>query len=151
MLSRLDINPASIPIGAAHSVVSGKYFKTIDVRIDCELQVKGFPQAKYKKFSTAEEANAFVIGAEDCEATATPGSKSGASTSNGSSSSKGKKRSITTVVENEEDYDVVYSDGACKGNGKPGSIAGVGVFWGHDDPRYVANESGLFPASHPPF
>ncbi|THV06488.1 hypothetical protein K435DRAFT_848971 [Dendrothele bispora CBS 962.96] len=33
---------------------------------------------------------------------------------------------------------VVYCDGACKGNGKPGSIAGVGVWWGHDDERNIA-------------
>ncbi|EKM83940.1 hypothetical protein AGABI1DRAFT_14088, partial [Agaricus bisporus var. burnettii JB137-S8] len=33
---------------------------------------------------------------------------------------------------------VVYSDGACKGNGKAGSIAGVGVFYGPNDPRNLA-------------
>lgn len=32
---------------------------------------------------------------------------------------------------------VVYTDGSCRGNGKPGSTAGVGVWWGVDDPRYV--------------
>lgn len=33
--------------------------------------------------------------------------------------------------------DVVYTDGACSGNGQPGSVAGIGVWWGVDDPRYV--------------
>ena len=32
-------------------------------------------------------------------------------------------------------WDVVYSDGACKGNGKVGPVAGIGVWWGPDDPR----------------
>ncbi|KAJ7610868.1 ribonuclease H-like domain-containing protein [Roridomyces roridus] len=35
-------------------------------------------------------------------------------------------------------WDVVYSDGACKGNGQVGSVAGVGVWWGPDDPRNIA-------------
>jgi len=33
---------------------------------------------------------------------------------------------------------VVYTDGACKANGKPGAVAGVGVYWGPDDPRNVS-------------
>ena len=33
--------------------------------------------------------------------------------------------------------DVVYTDGACSGNGQLGSVAGTGVWWGLDDPRYV--------------
>ena len=50
---------------------------------------------------------------------------------------KGKKRAISSEVEDESGWDVVYSDGACKGNGKPGSIAGIGVWWGNDGPRSV--------------
>jgi ribonuclease HI len=29
----------------------------------------------------------------------------------------------------------VYTDGACRGNGQTGAIAGVGVFFGRNDPR----------------
>jgi len=32
--------------------------------------------------------------------------------------------------------DVVYSDGACQGNGGPNAVAGIGVWWGPGDPRY---------------
>ena len=32
--------------------------------------------------------------------------------------------------------DIVYSDGACKGNGTPRAVGGIGVWWGPDDPRY---------------
>ena len=32
--------------------------------------------------------------------------------------------------------DIVYCDGACKGNGSEGSTAGIGVWWGMDDSRY---------------
>lgn len=33
---------------------------------------------------------------------------------------------------------VVYTDGSCRGNGKAGSTAGVGVFWGENDLRLVS-------------
>ena len=33
--------------------------------------------------------------------------------------------------------DIVYSDGACKANGTDGAVAGIGVWWGPNDPRYV--------------
>ena len=33
--------------------------------------------------------------------------------------------------------DIVYTDGACSGNGQLGSVAGIGVWWAVDDPRYV--------------
>jgi len=58
-------------------------------------------------------------------------------------SSAGRKRGISSVldalldVQDERQWQVVYSDGACKGNGKVGSTAGVGVFWRPDDPRSV--------------
>lgn len=33
--------------------------------------------------------------------------------------------------------DVVYTDGACSRNGQAGSVAGIGVWWGPNDPRCV--------------
>ncbi|KAG1886047.1 ribonuclease H-like domain-containing protein [Suillus subluteus] len=51
-------------------------------------------------------------------------------------------RPSTAIVANEKEeesgYDVVYSDGACKGNGQVGSVAGVGVWWGWNDSRNIA-------------
>ncbi|KAI0360796.1 ribonuclease H-like protein [Trametes cingulata] len=32
---------------------------------------------------------------------------------------------------------VVYSDGACRGNGRTGAVAGIGVWWGKDDTRNI--------------
>jgi ribonuclease HI len=40
-------------------------------------------------------------------------------------------------VDDESGWDVVFCDGACKGNGRKGSYAGVGVWWGHGDQRSV--------------
>jgi len=42
------------------------------------------------------------------------------------------------VPADEVGYDVVYSDGSCRGNGKVGSVAGIGVWWGRNDPRNLA-------------
>lgn len=64
-----------------------------------------------------------------------PGKKQSSNTGKASTYDKGKKRAMSPDVGDESGWDVVYSDGACKGNGKTGSIAGVGVWWGPDDPR----------------
>ncbi|KAI0762190.1 ribonuclease H-like domain-containing protein [Trametes elegans] len=55
------------------------------------------------------------------------------------SSSNSKWASLTSdVIEDESGWDVVYSDGSCRGNGKVGSVAGIGVWWGQNDPRNLA-------------
>ncbi|KAJ7681872.1 ribonuclease H-like domain-containing protein [Mycena polygramma] len=41
-------------------------------------------------------------------------------------------------MEDESAWQVVYSVGACKGNGQPGAVAGVGVWYGANDPRNIA-------------
>ncbi|KIK37603.1 hypothetical protein CY34DRAFT_446958 [Suillus luteus UH-Slu-Lm8-n1] len=41
---------------------------------------------------------------------------------------------VTKVKEEEPGYDVVYSDGACKGNGQ----VRPGLWWGWNDPRNIA-------------
>ncbi len=91
-------------------------------RAECEERTKNYPGAKFKKFSTAAGAEAFV---------------------NGESSTAGHKRTATNDAD-EHNSIVVYSDGACKGNGRAGSIAGIGVYWGQGDPRSVPFYSFLF-------
>ena len=51
------------------------------------------------------------------------------------SSSSWFQRDTSPDIQDESGWDVAYSDGACKGNGKPGSIAGIGVWWRAGDPR----------------
>ena len=51
---------------------------------------------------------------------------------------------LLTKIEDKSARNVVYSDGACKGNGKPGSIAGIGVWWGKNDPRSVLSQFHIF-------
>ncbi|KAL5501897.1 hypothetical protein ACEPAH_9158 [Sanghuangporus vaninii] len=119
---------------------------------DCETQVKGYAGARYKKFKTQREAEEYIS------------SHSSATTALVPSSSRSRLLPVPVPVSrtmaqhqksdifekpkldvtrkddgvDEEGFDVVYADGACKGNGQIGSIAGVGVWWGHNDPRNIA-------------
>ena len=36
---------------------------------------------------------------------------------------------------NDTAVEIVYADGACRGNGRPGAVAGIGVWWSPGDPR----------------
>ncbi|TFK46597.1 ribonuclease H-like protein [Heliocybe sulcata] len=40
--------------------------------------------------------------------------------------------------EDEAGWDVVYTDGACRSNGQVGALAGIGVWWGYNDPRNLS-------------
>ena len=106
--------------------------------------MKGFNDAKFKKFATLHEAQDF-IGIRAAEERSSPSPSL-------SSSNRLEMPPKSTIITSrfarpthnasqeeagpdESEYDVVYTDGACKGNGKSGSVAGVGVWWGHGDPR----------------
>ncbi|KAI0958123.1 hypothetical protein AcW1_006296 [Taiwanofungus camphoratus] len=129
---------------------------------ECEAQVLGFNGAKHKKFTNAAEAEDYVR-LHRAPSTLSGGSASQSappipvssvsrapapkplskveskSSSASTAGSKGGKYNIAAeVLEDESGWDVVYSDGACKGNGQPGSVAGIGVWWGRDDPRNLA-------------
>ncbi|KAJ7755006.1 ribonuclease H-like domain-containing protein [Mycena maculata] len=117
---------------AAYAVKVGKQTGIYATWPECEAQVKGFAGAKYKKFKNYNEAAEWVAGVAGA---ASPVKPSEAASAFGS---KGKKRMMFPDVKDESGWDIVYSDGACKGNGQVGSVAGVGVWWGRDDPRNIA-------------
>ncbi len=106
-------------------------------RKHCEAQIKGFPNARHKKFVSLRDAQEFVTGAD---ASNTPHSEEESPKSASGSKTGGQKR-FFAEIEDESGWDVVYSDGACKGNGKVGSVAGLGIWWGEDDARYVMGYS----------
>lgn len=41
------------------------------------------------------------------------------------------------LIADVNDYVVVYTDGACLNNGKPNAKAGIGVWFGDNNPLYV--------------
>jgi len=97
-------------------------------REECKAQVEGFFGAKYKKFRTGDEASAFVSGSP-IPTTATGDNEIAPDES-------AAPVDISKALD-DSGWDVVYCDGACKGNGQPGSVAGIGVWWGENDPRYA--------------
>ncbi|KAG6879379.1 hypothetical protein C0992_003199 [Termitomyces sp. T32_za158] len=104
---------------------------------DCEKQTKGFPGAKYRSFANAADAEAFVNGTLSKDHGPSAPSTSSSSVL-AALNSKGKKRTLPSDIADESTCDVVYCDGACKGNGQADSIAGVGVWWEENDPRNIA-------------
>lgn len=75
---------------------------------------------KYKKFSTRAEAEEFVR---------TGGKSSGAV------SAQPAKKARTSQGSSTDRCIHVYTDGSSRGNGKKGALAGVGVYFGDNDPR----------------
>ncbi|KAF8511551.1 ribonuclease H-like domain-containing protein [Hysterangium stoloniferum] len=110
-------------------------------REDCEKQIKGYPKAQFKKFRTEAEALAFVKYGASAGAAALAAASGGGSRSvaraNISLKSK-KKMPLIADVADESTWSVVYTDGACQGNGRAGAIAGIGVWWGDNDARNLS-------------
>lgn len=75
---------------------------------ECQRQISRFSGCKYKKFPTRSEAEDYI-----------------------GLGALSKVRPASNAV-------TVYCDGACRGNGKVGAIAGVGVWWSHGDIRNIS-------------
>ncbi|ORX92216.1 ribonuclease H1-like protein [Basidiobolus meristosporus CBS 931.73] len=94
--------------------------KSLTYRPECEAQVLGYKYPIYKKFDSQVEAEDFVRFGR-----------------------KGKPSKISKETECEPDvsdgeYFAIFTDGSSRGNGKAGCRAGVGVYFGQDDPRNVS-------------
>ena len=85
---------------------------------DCEQQVKGVKNAKFKKFNNEEEAIQFLT-----------------------SNNEINKENIVS------DY-YVYTDGACSKNGAKDAIAGIGIYFGKDDIRNISKKIDLKPTNN---
>jgi ribonuclease HI len=107
------------------------------IRAECEQQIKGYPKAAYKKFPTETEAKRFVeVGFPgDNDPVAPPGNTVPSAGKPAPAVTVAVEQSAKEDVEDESGWDVVYTNGACPANGKPGAVAGVGVWWGVNDPR----------------
>ncbi|KAI3383148.1 hypothetical protein SNEBB_005890 [Seison nebaliae] len=95
---------------------------------ECEYQVKGYAQARYKKFEDLSLAENFVAGKFENSSSFDKKGKVDNFTTN-------KLREKIDIKMNEEPldgYQIIYTDGACRNNGKGNTAAGIGVFWGVD-------------------
>lgn len=93
-----------------YAVANGRNVGLFTTWKECQSSVIGFPNARFKKFETREEAEQFirpdVVNKEELE---------------------------TTLTE----Y-FVYTDGACSNNGRHNALAGIGIFFGVGDSRNVS-------------
>lgn len=104
---------------------------------DAQRQVTDIKGPKYRKFDTKAEAEAFVAsggkssivkGGEESEGPSAKKAKLGKkATSEGGSSGGGGGSGVLKI----------WTDGSSRGNGKPGACAGLGVYFGYDDERYI--------------
>ena len=82
---------------------------------ECQQQINGFKNAKFKKFTHEDDAKHFLE----------------------------EYNNIQLEVEIIEPYDpdyYVYTDGACSNNGNEKAIAGIGVYFGNNDSRNVSKQ-----------
>ncbi|KAK7058660.1 hypothetical protein VNI00_002296 [Paramarasmius palmivorus] len=127
------------PKGGYYAVHTGRVPGIYLTWAECEAQVKGFANAKYKKFSTEEEAGEYLKTLHKSEnaSSSAAGKKRPSESANEGPSPKKAKLVLDQQPEKEGDI-VVYCDGASKGNGTDGAIAGLGVWWGRSDERNLA-------------
>jgi ribonuclease HI len=102
---------------------------------DCNASVKGFPNAKFKKFPTQDQADEFICLHKQAKIPIEP-TQTFASFS-----------PITPEMIHYNDNDsqpftpdyYVYTDGACSNNGRENAVAGIGIFFGINDSRNVSH------------
>ncbi len=84
---------------------------------ECKLQVDGFKGPVYKKFTNYDDAHQFLR----------------------SGTTKNTREEITHVNEINQEAVELYTDGACFNNGYPTAQAGIGVFFGDNNPRNISD------------
>jgi ribonuclease HI len=105
-----------------YAVANGKRKGVFSTWGECKESVNGFQGAVYKKFETREEAEEFVLKYSE-RAKTQPATKT----------------TLAKISQSTEPVDYyVYTDGSCSNNGRNGAAAGIGIFFGADDPRNVS-------------
>ena len=143
-----------------YGVAVGKKPGVYEDWVDAQKQIAGVKGPKYKKFPTRAEAEAFVkSGGGSSIPIRTPVEKVRTMAKEGKPKREKSiedeyeeefehfaKRARTSSVSVKEEVStqgkeiVVFTDGSSLGNGKSNARAGVGVFFGENDPRYVTSD-----------
>ena len=101
-----------------YAVANGRTIGVFETWAECNQSVKGYKNAAYKKFDMKQDADDFV-----------------------SAAAVGMVSSPAPANINLDDFQpdyYVYTDGACSKNGTRNASAGIGVFFGENDPRNVS-------------
>ncbi|RCI03574.1 Ribonuclease H1 [Rhizopus stolonifer] len=111
---------------------------------ECQDQVTGIKGAKFKKFPTKEEAEQFAKEGQkkitEAPTRITPVFNITKQVKRHLEAEEPEYAKRTKSEQPISQYvkkmkTIVYTDGACSGNGQVGSRAGYGVYWGDDDAR----------------
>lgn len=128
------------------------HFLSIRYRAECQAQTDGFHRPSFKKFETAADALEFMGPGFKADGTLpiSPAPRLSPQKARvdhhakpydvpSTSAPSPKKKSAYGLraedVQDESGWDVVYTDGACQGNGGPKARGGIGVWWGPNDSR----------------
>ncbi|XP_003746993.1 ribonuclease H1 [Galendromus occidentalis] len=129
--------------GSYYAINSGRSTGVVNSWAECESLVKGYSGAKFKRFDSYQEAQNFARGNGPAGASAS--STSARSTAPAAPVEHAFVPSFTSSYAEppprsrpRREVPVVYTDGACSGNGMAGAKAGIGVYWGDGDPRNVS-------------
>jgi len=132
-----------------YAVANGRTIGIFTTWNECNNSVKGYKNAKYKKFDTKEDATQFIH--ENSEVSilvdVPPAKKQTTLTSFFEPNSYMQNNNTNTTICHEKqpedtfipDY-YVYTDGACSNNGKKSASAGIGIFFAMEDPRNVSKK-----------
>jgi ribonuclease HI len=115
-----------------YGVAVGHYPGVYETWTEAQEQIKDVKGPKYKKFGTREEAEEFVRNggkAVKVDAKGRKKEKSNGTGAEGPSAKKAKTSSLKGKTIR------VYTDGSSRRNGQVGAVAGVGVYFGENDPR----------------
>ena len=114
-----------------YAVARGRKTGIFTTWAECKTHVGGFMFAKFRKFETTEEAEAFIAEHSTVKSKETGGEEGVV-----------VKKNIPVKPKPppplfEPDY-YVYTDGACSKNGSKHAVAGIGIYFGEHDPRNVS-------------
>ena len=100
-----------------YAVANGREIGIFSNWNDCNASVKNYKNAAFKKFNTREEADEFIQQYTTALAAKTV------------ISDKSHMETIELFV---------YTDGSCSKNGRKNACAGIGIYFGTNDPRNVS-------------
>lgn len=98
-----------------YAVAKGENIGIYHTWKECQEQINGFKGAKFKKFTNENDAKCFI------------------------EEHKNIHVEVDIAETCEPDY-YVYTDGACSNNGNEKAIAGIGIYFGNNDPRNVSKQ-----------
>jgi ribonuclease HI len=103
-----------------YAVANGRQNGIFSTWKECSDSIKGYSNAKYKKFFSKKDAEDFI-------------------NSNKEIIEIMKTNKVMGENMTNPDY-YVYTDGACSNNGKKDASAGIGIYFGENDPRNISEK-----------